>query len=122
MDLSIALANSGDMQIELIEQHNDAPSPYLDFLKQHGPGLQHYSVWSETYDSDMQRFAGEGVKVLVEGQISNGSYFAYFEGGEDAQPMMEIADLTSTAAELFKMIRDEAAGWDGSDPIRILQL
>lgn len=118
VDLSIALANSGDMQIELIEQHNDVPSPYFDFLSQHGPGLQHYSVWSENYDSDMQRFADEGVKILAEGQISGGSRFAYFEGGDDAQPVMEIADLTSTTAELFKMIRDAAEGWDGSDPVR----
>ena len=118
VDLSIALANSGDMQIELIEQHNDVPSPYLKFLKQHGPGLQHYSVWSENYDSDMRRFAGEGVKLLAEGQISNGARFAYFEGGDDAQPVMEISDLTPATAGLFQMIREEAARWDGSNPVR----
>lgn len=118
VDLSIALGNSGDMQIELIEQHNDAPSPYLDFLNRHGPGLQHYSVWSENYDSEMQRLAGEGIEVLAEGKIGNGSRFAYFEGGNDGQPVMEISDLTSTTAELFKMIRDEAAGWDGRNPVR----
>ena len=60
VDVSIAMANSGDMQIELIEQHNDAPSPYLDFLNQRGPGLQHVSVWSENFDTDMQRFANDG--------------------------------------------------------------
>lgn len=118
VDLSIALGNSGDMQIELIEQHNNAPSPYLDFLNRHGPGLQHYSVWSETYDSEMQRLAGGGIEVLAEGKIGNGSRFAYFEGGNDAQPVMEISDLTSATAELFKMIRDEAAGWDGRNPVR----
>src|SRR5882757_1501087 len=32
VDMSIALANSGDLQIELIQQRNDAPSMYKEFL------------------------------------------------------------------------------------------
>ena len=31
-EMSIALANSGDLQIEFIEQKNDAPSMYKEFL------------------------------------------------------------------------------------------
>ena len=43
LEMSVALANSGDLQIELIQQRNDAPSMYLDFLREHGEGLQHMS-------------------------------------------------------------------------------
>ena len=32
VDVSLALANSGTLQIELIQQRNDAPSMYRDFL------------------------------------------------------------------------------------------
>ena len=32
LDFSFALAQAGSMQIELIAQHNDQPSTYLDFL------------------------------------------------------------------------------------------
>ena len=49
--MSIALANSGDLQIELIQQRNDAPSMYLDFLRDHGEGMQHMSYWSTDYQS-----------------------------------------------------------------------
>lgn len=118
VDLSIALANSGDMQIELIEQHNDAPSLYLDFLNKHGPGLQHYSVWSDDYDSQMSLLAGQGIRVLAEGQIANGARMVYFEGGDGAQPVMEMSDLTPAAANIYRMIRAAAATWDGSDPVR----
>ena len=118
-DVSIALANSGDMQIELIEQHNDASSPYLDFLNEHGPGLQHVSVWSENFDTDMQRFADDGATLLAEGVMADsGTRFSYFEGGNDGQPVMEVADLTPDLKQIFAMIRDEASGWDGSDPVR----
>ena len=33
VDVSLALANAGTLQIELIQQRNDAPSLYLDFLR-----------------------------------------------------------------------------------------
>ena len=39
--LSIALANSGDVQVELIQQRCDTPSMYRDFLGAGHEGLQH---------------------------------------------------------------------------------
>jgi len=39
LEASIALANSGPLQIELIEQRNDAPSMYRDFLAAGREGL-----------------------------------------------------------------------------------
>ena len=37
---SIALANSGDLQIELIAQHGDTPSIFTEFLDAHGEALR----------------------------------------------------------------------------------
>ena len=41
VELSIALANSGDLQVELIQQRNDVPSMYREFLGAGREGLQH---------------------------------------------------------------------------------
>ena len=41
LEMSVALANSGDLQIELIQQRNNAPSMYLDFLARHGEDRPH---------------------------------------------------------------------------------
>ena len=46
-DVAIALANSGPLQIELIQQHNDAPSMYRDFLAAGREGLQHLAYWTD---------------------------------------------------------------------------
>ena len=51
-DLSIALGNLGDLQIELIQQHNDAPSPWLNFHTAKGAGLHHISSWTSEYDEE----------------------------------------------------------------------
>ena len=49
MEMSVALANSGDLQIELIQQRNDAPSMYKEFLNSGREGLQHMSYWTRDY-------------------------------------------------------------------------
>ena len=69
MEMSIALANSGDLQIELIQQRNDAPSMYQDFLAAHGEGLQHMSYWSTDYQALYDRAIAAGFEVGHEGQI-----------------------------------------------------
>ena len=50
--LSIALANSGDVQIELIQQRCETPSMYKEFLARNPQGgLQHWSSWPADYDT-----------------------------------------------------------------------
>ena len=46
VQMSIALANSGDVQIELIQQRNDAPSMYREFLDS---GRSEYSLRALTW-------------------------------------------------------------------------
>ena len=53
--MSIALGNSGDMQVELIQQHDDHPSAYRDFLEAGREGVQHVSAWLNPDDYDATR-------------------------------------------------------------------
>lgn len=79
VDLSVACANSGDMQIELIEQHNPEPSPYKDFLDRTGAGLQHLGVWSSDYDADIARLLGQGHQIAFDGEAAGATRFTYFD-------------------------------------------
>ena len=51
VDVSLALANSGDFQVELIQQRNDAPSLYRDFIAAGHEGLQHVGYGSHQFDA-----------------------------------------------------------------------
>ncbi|WP_166293922.1 VOC family protein [Bradyrhizobium sp. 2S1] len=121
VEMSIALANSGDLQIELIQQRNDAPSMYLDFLARHGEGLQHMSYWSTDYQSLYERAIAAGFTIGHEGQIGgpNGR-FAYFDTAGHAGTVIEISDISGSKGRFFEKIRTVAATWDGSDPIRVV--
>src|SRR5215218_6395954 len=51
--VSLAFGQSGSLQVEIIEQHNDAPSAYTEFLATGQKGCQHVAEWfddSAQYD------------------------------------------------------------------------
>jgi hypothetical protein len=55
LHLSVTLANSGDVQIELIQQRCQTPSMYREFLAAGREGLQHWSSWPEDYEACLER-------------------------------------------------------------------
>jgi hypothetical protein len=67
VDVAIALANSGPLQLELIQQHNDAPSLYRNFLNAGQEGLQHIAYWTEKFATDRRRAINLGFHVGHEG-------------------------------------------------------
>lgn len=118
-ELRIGLANSGGLQIELIEQTNDAPSCYKDFLDCNGPGLQHVSVWSEQFDVDRAAAAARGCKVLAEGSLPGGVRFMFYDTELHGGAVMEMLDLRPDVKARMALIREAAMGWDGTQPIRM---
>ena len=72
MEVSIALANSGSLQIELIEQRNGAPSLYRDFLAAGREGLQHVAGWTADFDALLASAAERGHGVGQSGRIGEG--------------------------------------------------
>lgn len=117
-DLSIALANSGGVQVELIQQRNDAPSLYSDFLRAGGDGVQHVAYWTLEYDTLSRRLLEAGHREGHAGRIGQRGRFAYFVHNEAPGVVIELSEQTGGKAEFFKEIAQVAATWDGSDPVR----
>ena len=78
-EVSIALANSGSLQVELIQQRNDAPSMYRDFLVAGHEGLQHVAYWTTTFDADLQRILDAGYAIGQSGRVGDRGPFVYFQ-------------------------------------------
>lgn len=121
--ISVALGNSGEMQIELIQQHDDRPSAYLDHLASGREGFQHVSSWltRAEYDATMERSLAAGIAVAHEGIVpGSGTRFAYFATETVAGGVMyEIADVMEPAVYArMQLIADAARDWDGRDPVR----
>ena len=119
LDVSIALANTGPLQIELIQQRNDAPSMYRDFLASDQEGLQHVAYWTESFDADLERAERAGLVVGQSGQIGADGRFVYFESDGHPGTVVELSEISGAKGAFFAHIAKAAANWDGSDPIRL---
>lgn len=120
--LSIALANSGDLQIELIQQRDDAPSLYRDSLERNGEIAQHIAYWTpDRYDEIVQTLQARGYVEGHGGRMGAATgRFGYFVHPDFPSGMFEISEMTGGKAEYFAAVRQAAAGWDGTDPIRLV--
>ena len=118
LDMSAALGQIGPMQIELIQQHNNAPSIYREFLDVGRSGMHHVAYWSEDFDETMARVAAAGYRTAQFGQPA-GTSFAYVDGGPAAE-FVEVMQLSEMTRGFMDHIRDTAATWDGNEPIRNL--
>ncbi|MFP6745988.1 MAG: VOC family protein [Alphaproteobacteria bacterium] len=115
--LSIALANSGEMQVELIQQRDGTPTMYRDFLNAGHEGLQHFSTWPENYDEVYRSALAAGYTVGQEAGSPRGP-FVYFLAEGHPGTVIEMAELNEARRRIFDGVREAAVDWDGTDPIR----
>lgn len=119
VEMSIALANTGDLQIELIQPRNDAPSMYREFLDSGREGLQHLAYWTRDYQALYDKVLGLGYRLGHEGQIGGEQgRFAYFDTETHPGTVIEISDISGGKGVFFERVKQAAADWDGRDPIR----
>jgi catechol 2,3-dioxygenase-like lactoylglutathione lyase family enzyme len=120
LEVSIAVANSGSLQIELIQQRNDAPSMYRDFTDAGLEGLQHIAYWTEAFDADLARLEADGFRVGQSGRIGEGGRFVYFETDAHPGSVIELSEVSGPKGRFFAHVAEQARNWDGSEPVRRL--
>lgn len=124
LEVSIALTNSGPLQIELIQQRNDAPSMYRDFVEAGHEGLQHVAYWTHDFDSATAAVGSDFV-VGQSGQVGGADgRFVYYatdtRTGAHPGTVVELSEISGAKGRVFEMIAEAARTWDGSDPVRAI--
>lgn len=120
LDLSVAIGQWGELQIELIQQHDASASIYTEFSARHGEGLQHLGVMCRSVEESLAQLKGAGIEPVQWGATANGMRFAYV--GTDAHPggMIELIEQGAAVDAFFAMVKRAGAQWDGSRPLRRL--
>lgn len=66
VDLTLALGYSGDLQIELIQQNNDAPSVFKEFLDAGRQGMHHIGIMPQDYEAALAIYRSQGHEPAFE--------------------------------------------------------
>lgn len=124
IDMSVAVAQWGDVQVELIKQYDDTPSIYTTTECSRRGGLQHLGVMTDSVAVSLAALAQKNIQPVQQGSTGNGIRFAYVD--TDAQPgaypgcMIELIERGPAIEGFFKLVRDAAETWDGRNPFRRL--
>ncbi|MFF0496498.1 VOC family protein [Nocardia aobensis] len=118
IDISAAIAYAGSVQIELIQQHDDAPSPYREVYPAGEGGIHHMQAFVEDVDAQCRVYEKYGFEVVMTGAVGGLTPVAYVDTRAATGCMTELMSRQGPAVHMFDALVAVTAGWDGSDPVR----
>jgi hypothetical protein len=117
VDINAAFGFSNDMQYELIQQLNDAPSVYRDHQASHGYGFHHWGRATTRFDDDVetQRSQGRAAQFLIKTALTR---LAYIDARPDVPGFIELIEWTPGWSQRYAAMQAQTRDWDGQDPVR----
>lgn len=119
-DVSTAMADWNGLQIQLVQQHDDSPSPHTEWLAAHGgaPGLNHIAVAVPDFEAERERRRREGDLPVSEAGTPVNNVFHHW--GDWNLPALEMSERAapSKVEKLYEVVAGAARDWDGTDPWR----
>ena len=112
-DHSSAYGQWGEVMVELVEEHS-AP------IVQPGSGLHHLAFLVDDTASAVNSCTREGWPEVLWAETSGGFAFAFCDARHDLGHLVELYQPTERLLHFYAMVTDAAAGWDGTDPVRLL--
>lgn len=113
---------SGSLQYEFIQQHDNTPSAYKEFLARNREGgLHHVAYFTNTFESAIKNAlaAGQSFDIVQEFIGEDGApYEIYMEPANTDDPVLVQLMLPGPLEACFAEMEKAAAGWQGEKPIR----
>ena len=117
VDVDIALGNSGDVQIELICQHNDVASIYNETSPAGHVGLHHFGIMPANFELAKAKFRERGCEEAFSCTVSRAE-LAYFDTRKHVGHFTELWENSNVFNDVGFLVEDAAKNWDASNPIR----
>jgi hypothetical protein len=116
VELRLAFGFMGEMQIELIEQVNDSPSPYSEFLAAGREGLQHLGFWVHDHAQATRTVEAAGYEPVYEIRVAGQELpIVYYDSPSLYGPMLELVPPKWRRSR--EAIRAATQAWTGGDPV-----
>ncbi|MEO3388817.1 VOC family protein [Mesorhizobium sp. CAU 1741] len=116
VEMRLAFGFIGDVQVELIQQINNAPSPYLEFLAEGREGLQHLCHSVDDYTAACVQLEASGyIREFVIPVAGHNDAIAYYRSPSFVGTMVEIVPPRWRKARAA--VQERIRAWDGGDPI-----
>jgi len=119
-DVSLAVAFTGSLMVELIEQHDRGPSVYRETVDRQGHGFHHFAIATTEFDSAEAAYLDIGYQVAYAARLGpafSEARVSYFDSTADLPGMIELIELTPEVDAHFGSVKALSENWDGTDLI-----
>ena len=113
LEFSVAIAQSGGVQIELVAQHGDHPSAYRDTIAKGGQGFHHLAIYTPDYDAAYGHYRGLGYASAIDGTFG-GTRFSYIDTSDALGCMIELVEDNLLQADFFRRVQEIEGTKSGS--------
>jgi hypothetical protein len=115
--LRMAFSYSGDLQIELIQPLDDAPSPYTDFLAAGREGIQHLAYYAADFPAACRQLEAGGLTCAYTIDLPR-EQVRYYEDPRQPATMVELVTAHALRRRFHAALAAMTKGWEGANPVR----
>lgn len=115
LDFSVAFVQSGDLNIELIEQHDNGPSAFRDMFKKGDQGFHHQAVFCANYQAEKQAFVAAGFDIAAEFEVMPGNFHCCVDARPALGHMIELYTDCKPVRDMYALVRKASEEWDGKE-------
>ena len=119
MDTQIAVAQAGPTQIELIRNFGGSANVFTDAFGADGHGFHQVCTITPDFDAKRDHYESHGYAAACEVE-ARGMRVAFYDTFADFGFYTEVVEHNDGFLAQLTGISSVAAGWDGTDPVRIL--
>jgi len=116
-EFTVSHSFTGRTMVELIEQHNDAPSVF----NERGAGrfgFHHFGVMTKTFDADVARYRAMGYEEAFFDTLPTESRVMYLDAkNSDLPGMVELLEHTDAQERVYNEYYEAAVNWNGREAI-----
>ncbi|MGW4340556.1 VOC family protein [Rhodococcus koreensis] len=110
-------AQSGDLNIELVEVLSTGPSAFHDMFERGQQGFHHTAVFCEDYELQRDAWVAAGFEVASEFTSHVAGRVCYIDTRNPLGHMVELYPPSADLRALYAQVRQMSARWDGRDLI-----
>jgi len=120
-DHTSAYGQAGDVMVELLCQHDDAPSCVRERYSREATGLHHVAHFVDDLSAAITVTEAHGGGIVMDATTADGVRFVMVERPRLGH-LVELYEPREALSRFYAYVRKKSLGWDGSDPVRRLGL
>jgi hypothetical protein len=105
--------------VELVQQHDDAPSAIREMYAPGQTGLHHVAHIVDDLAAAEAALTAAGI-AQAQSAMAGTTRFVFHDARHPLGYMLELYQRSPGLLGFYAMVAAAAEGWDGSDPVRVL--